>query len=51
MGLVAATPYLFKAFLGPLGGISADMILRYGYLTVTGVRKLFYGVGKNDLLF
>lgn len=45
MGLVAATPYLFKAFLGPLGGISADMILRYGYLTVTGVRKLFYGVG------
>ena len=47
MGFVAATPYMFKAFLGPIGGISADMILKGGYLSVKGVRALFYGLGKE----
>lgn len=45
MGLVAATPYLFKAFLGPLGGISADMLLRRKIMTIRGVRTFFYAVG------
>lgn len=47
MGLVAAIPYLFKAFLGPLGGITADFLVRYQYLTIRGVRTLFYALGKN----
>lgn len=54
MGLVAAIPYLFKAFLGPLGGITADFLVRYQYLTIRGVRTLFYALGKNssfDMLY
>ena len=46
MGLVAATPYILKAFLGPIGGMSADMLVRYKLLTIRGVRTVFYGVGK-----
>lgn len=47
MGLVAATPYIFKAFLGPLGGISADMLVKYKYLSIRAVRTLFYTIGKS----
>eukprot|EP00794_Sanderia_malayensis_P005562 gene5562-6248_t len=45
MGFVAATPYILKSFIGPIGGISADILIRRKILTVKGVRVLFYGVG------
>lgn len=47
MGLVASTPYLLKAFLGPVGGIVADMVIKGGYLSVRAVRILFYAMGKS----
>ncbi|XP_065071418.1 uncharacterized transporter slc-17.2-like [Rhopilema esculentum] len=45
MGFVAAVPYLLKSFVGPIGGISADILIKRKLLTVRGVRALFYGAG------
>ena len=47
-GFLAACPYLFKAILGPLGGITADMLLRYKICTIGTVRKAFYAAGKTE---
>ena len=46
MGFVAAVPYILKSFIGPIGGISADILIKRKLLTVKGVRALFYGAGK-----
>ena len=46
-GFLAACPYLFKAILGPLGGITADMLIRYKMCTVGTVRKVFYAAGEK----
>ena len=45
MGFVAAVPYILKSFIGPIGGISADILIKRKLLTVRGVRALFYGAG------
>ncbi|PFX21136.1 Vesicular glutamate transporter 1 [Stylophora pistillata] len=44
-GFLAACPYLFKAILGPVGGITADMLIRYKICRIGTVRKTFYGAG------
>lgn len=44
-GFLAACPYLFKAILGPLGGVTADMLIRYKVCTIGTVRKTFYTAG------
>lgn len=46
-GFLAACPYLFKAILGPLGGITADMLIRYKMCTVGTIRKVFYAAGEK----
>ena len=46
-GFLAACPYLFKAILGPLGGVTADMLIRYKICTIGTVRKVFYAAGKT----
>ncbi len=51
MGFVAATPYILKSFIGPIGGITADILIKRKLLTVRGVRALFYGVGEIDVHF
>ena len=45
-GFLAACPYLLKSILGPLGGISADMLIKYKILSIGSVRKIFYAVGE-----
>lgn len=44
-GFLAACPYLFKAILGPVGGVTADMLIRYKICKIGTVRKTFYGAG------
>ncbi|XP_074614068.1 vesicular glutamate transporter 3-like isoform X2 [Acropora palmata] len=44
-GFLAACPYLFKAILGPLGGVTADGLIRYKICTIGTVRKVFYAAG------
>ena len=46
MGFVAATPYILKSFIGPVGGISADIIIRRKWISIGATRAIFYGVGK-----
>ena len=45
-GFLAACPYLFKAILGPVGGVTADMLIRYKICKIGTVRKTFYGAGN-----
>lgn len=45
-GFLAACPYLFKAILGPLGGVTADGLIRYKICTIGTVRKTFYAAGN-----
>lgn len=45
-GFLAACPYLFKAILGPLGGVTADGLIRYKICAIGTVRKVFYAAGK-----
>ena len=47
-GFLAACPYLFKAILGPLGGMTADMLIRYKICSIGTVRKVFYAAGKTE---
>ena len=50
MGFLAACPYMLKSVLGPLGGLSADFLIKYKIMTIRNVRALYYAVGKyNDL--
>lgn len=46
-GFLAACPYLFKAILGPVGRITADMLIRYKICKVGTIRKIFYGAGNT----
>lgn len=36
---------MFKAILGPVGRITADMLIRYKICKVGTIRKIFYGAG------
>lgn len=47
-GFLAACPYLFKAILGPLGGVTADVLIRYKVCRIGTVRKSFYAAGKTE---
>ena len=47
-GFLAACPYLVKAILGPIGGMTADMLIRYKICTIGTVRKVFYAAGKTE---
>ncbi len=46
MGFLAACPYMLKSVLGPLGGISADFLIKYEIMTIRNVRALYYAIGK-----
>lgn len=46
-GFLAACPYLLKAILGPLGGVTADALIRYKICKIVTVRKIFYAAGKT----
>ena len=46
MGFLAACPYMLKSVLGPLGGLSADFLIKYKIMSIRNVRALYYAVGK-----
>lgn len=50
MGFLAACPYMLKSVLGPLGGISADFLIKYKIMTIRNVRALFYSIGMLSYL-
>ena len=49
MGFLAACPYLLKSVLGPLAGITADLLIKHKIMRIRNVRAMFYAIGK--LLF
>ena len=46
MGFLAACPYMLKSVLGPLGGLSADYLIKYKIMSIRNVRALYYAIGK-----
>ena len=50
MGFLAACPYLLKSALGPLGGITADFLIKYKMMSIRNVRALFYAIGKWNMI-
>ncbi|XP_028414169.1 vesicular glutamate transporter 2-like [Dendronephthya gigantea] len=45
MGFLAACPYMLKSVLGPLGGLSADFLIKYKIMSIRNVRALCYAIG------
>ena len=45
MGFLAACPYMLKSVLGPLGGLSADFLIKYKIMSIRNVRALYYAIG------
>ena len=37
---------MLKSVLGPLGGLSADFLIKYKIMSIRNVRALYYAIGK-----